>query len=415
MRTILKILCGLVFFASPAAARDVTVVFIVQPPEQTPADAELFICGSHPLLGNWSGSGLKLKRTDGGDWRGQALLPAGRAIEFKVTRGDWSTVEKDERGSDIANRTITVGPPTDSTDTTKPEDAALKQVVRLKVARWADDGKTGPRPTTERRSTKTGDIRVHASFKSEILGNRRDIYVYLPPGYAVLETQRFPVLYMHDGQNLFDAATSFIGIEWRADEHAQRLIETGRIKPLIIVGIANTPDRMNEYTPDRDESRGTGGRASDYARFLVEEVKPFIDQTYRTKPGRAHAGVAGSSLGGLVSLSICMEYPQTFSMCGVISPALMWNDGALLRQIEAGDKAWMKRMRFWVDMGTREGRQIEALHQGIARTRELISILDRAGLSPGRDYYYQEVYEGEHNEAAWAERFDKILLYFFAR
>ncbi len=383
------------------ALQDATLTFIVDAPKDTPVDAAIHISGSHPALGNWSGAGLKLNRSDEGDWRGTVKLPVGRSFEYKITRGDWSTVEKNEHGIDIANRPFTV-----------KED----QTVRIRVVRWADDGKSSKAaaPPPPRRSTKTGDLRTHAAFSSKLLGKTRDIVVYVPPEYDKDVDRRYPVLYMHDGQNLFDAANSFLRIEWQADEHAERLIKAGRIPPILIVGIDNTPDRLNEYTPDRDESRNMGGRGADYARFLVEEVKPFIDKTYRTKPGREHTGVAGASLGGLISLYICKEHTDKFSMCGVISPALQWNDRGLLRQIEKGDNAWMKRVRFWVDMGTAEGRQLDTFSKGVAWTRELVALFDRAGLVPGRDYYYQEVYEGEHNEAAWADRFDKVLLYFFA-
>jgi predicted alpha/beta superfamily hydrolase len=147
---------------------------------------------------------------------------------------------------------------------------------------------------------------------------------------------------------------------------------------------------------------------------VLEEVKPFIDATYRTKPDRAHTAVAGSSMGGLVSLTMARSYSQTFALCGAVSPSLWWSGERILDEIAADDHAWMKRMRFWVDMGTKEGGRGH-VPAAILRTRRLIDVFDAAGLAPGRDYYYCEVAGGEHNEAAWAKRFDKMLLYFFAR
>src|SRR5436309_6476107 len=138
--------------------------------------------------------------------------------------------------------------------------------------------------------TLTGDIRVHKSFHSRILNNDRDVIVYLPPGYKGDDAKRYSVFYLHDGQNLFDGATSFIpGQEWRADEIAQSLILSGKIEPLIIVGIYNTgAARVNEYTAAADVKYKTGGKADLYGRFVVEELKPFIDSTYRTRTDAAH-------------------------------------------------------------------------------------------------------------------------------
>src|SRR5436190_4704306 len=131
--------------------------------------------------------------------------------------------------------------------------------------------------------TLTGDIRVHKSFHSGILNNDRDVLVYLPANYESNEKKRYPVLYLHDGQNLFDGATSFIpGQEWRVDETAQMLIQSGKIEPLIIVGVYNTgKDRVNEYTAAEDPKYKVGGKADLYGRFLIEELKLFIDATYR--------------------------------------------------------------------------------------------------------------------------------------
>ena len=130
-----------------------------------------------------------------------------------------------------------------------------------------------------------------------MLGNERNLIVYLPEAYDCEPDRRFPVLYMQDGQNIFDRATSAFGTEWGADETAQLLIRENKIEPLIIVGIYTEANRIDELTDTFSKKHGDGGKARLYARFLVEEVKPFIDKTYRTKPDRANTGVGGSSLG----------------------------------------------------------------------------------------------------------------------
>ena len=169
-----------------------------------------------------------------------------------------------------------------------------------------------------RKHTLTGNIKVHRAFPSKFLGNRRDILVYLPPDYRRFSWRRHSVLYLHDGQNVFDAATSFGGVEWSVDETAERLIRTKIIDPLIIVAVANMgEDRVHEYTPTPGviEAKGrrkkrSRGLARLYGRFLMEELKPFIDRKYRTRRGPTFTGLGGSSLGGLVTLHfISTEIP----------------------------------------------------------------------------------------------------------
>jgi predicted alpha/beta superfamily hydrolase len=257
--------------------------------------------------------------------------------------------------------------------------------------------------------TLTGDIRFHAEFPSRHVARPRTLAVYLPPGYADEPRRRYPVLYLQDGQNVFDAATSFAGVEWQADETAERLIRAGRIDPIIQVGIYNTQDRVAEYTPWRDGRERAGGKGRQYVRFLLEEVKPFIDASYRTLPGREHTAVAGSSLGGLIALYLAMEHADQVSLCAALSPSLWWGRERLLSEVRRAPE-FLKQVRFWVDMGTREG---STPGSAVAGARRLLERFDAAGLVPGRDYYYLEVHDGEHHEAAWAARFDKVLLFFY--
>lgn len=395
-------LCVYAALASVGFMTDATVEFYVSVPDSTPKDAVVYLSGSHPATGTWQQPGMPLQRLDDGRHHLVVKLPAGTSLEYKLTLGGWATVEKSRTGADIANRRLNVGGPAK---------------VEVTVESWARPSSDSPASSVQRPEPKlSGVIQYHRDFESKRLGNKRTIVVYLPSEYEskTASKKRYPVLYMHDGQNLFDASTSFLGIEWGADEAAEKLVKSGKIDPLIIVGIYNTPERMNEYTPDRDKGRGGGGIGDLYAKFLVEEVKPFIDKTYRTRPGREYTGVAGSSLGGLISLYICRAYPDTFSRCGVISPALMGNDGAFLKSIES-DPSWMKRTRFWVDMGTKEGRQVAGFNQGIARTRKLVKIFESAGLKEGRDFAYREVEGGEHNEAAWNARCPEILEFLYSK
>ncbi len=258
----------------------------------------------------------------------------------------------------------------------------------------------------------TGERRVHEGFNSKLLGNVRTITVHLPPGYFASPAQRYPVLYLHDGQNLFDPGRSAFGMVWQAGATADRLVRAGRIRPAIMVGIDNTPERLDEYAHWPDVRHKAGGRGGLYARFVFEELKPFIDRQYRTRGDRSHTGIAGSSMGGLVSLTMATEHHRRFAMCGVLSPSLWWARARALDELEGG-APWMRTMRFWLCMGTREGQRRGHVTPHLERTRALVERFDAAGLLPGRDYCYWEVAGGEHNEEAWASRFDKVLLYFF--
>jgi predicted alpha/beta superfamily hydrolase len=273
-----------------------------------------------------------------------------------------------------------------------------------------DDTKVSTGPKTARPGAAS-TLRHQADFPSRFLGNRRRLTVYLPPGYDADPQRRYPVLYLHDGQNLFDPTDAAFGVAWDAHFTAERLIRAGRIPPLLLVGIDSTPARIDEYTPHHDSSEKAGGRGLLYARFLAEEVKPFIDSRYRTLPDPEITGVAGSSLGGLISLAIAREYSDRFGLCAALSPSLWWCRGKLLRELARGGD-WLQRVRFWIDMGTREGEGRTAW-DGVRRTRILVRHLESAGLRHGEHFRYEEVHGGEHNESAWAARFDRVLVYLF--
>ncbi|HEX8520820.1 MAG TPA: alpha/beta hydrolase-fold protein [Tepidisphaeraceae bacterium] len=367
--------------AALGAVRELTLQ--VKVPASTPGDAKIYISGSSDALGNWDGKGLELTRSESGRFTVKLKLEENEPIEFKFTRGSWETVEKNLDGSEKANRTVT--PTRDET-------------VELTVEAWADQ--VSGAPATNSKLTRTGDIRLHP-IHSKLLNNDRKLWVWLPPDYEKNATARYPVFYMHDGQNLFDASTGFAG-EWNVDETAQRLISEKKIRPIIIVGIENTKDRMAEYTP--------GERGTLYQRFVVEEVKPFIDSTYRTSGERAETAIGGSSLGGLISLYIAEKYPQTFGMCCAMSPSLWWNNQAAMTDL-AKDAAWMKKTKFWIDTGTAEG---TAFQKQVDLIKKLGELLASNGLEAEHDFRLKIVDGAKHNEAAWSQRFDQVLIFFFS-
>jgi predicted alpha/beta superfamily hydrolase len=248
----------------------------------------------------------------------------------------------------------------------------------------------------------TGRFDLLLDFRSPALGTARRISIYLPPGYDESDA-RYPVLYLHDGQNLFDPGRAFVpGQDWGLDETAEVLIGMGEVSPLILVGIDHGgPHRLDEFTPSRDRRRGAGGRLADYRRMLVHELKPCIDRHYRTRPDAASTGLGGSSLGGLATLEIGLTRPDVFGRLAVLSPSLWWDGRWALDR--ARDLDGRLATTIWLDAGTHEGPGV--LHHA----RMLKNILVRRGWRLGRDLHYREVPGAGHSEADWARRAPDVL------
>ena len=255
--------------------------------------------------------------------------------------------------------------------------------------------------------TLTGDIRFVKNFHSRFLAQDRDIVIYLPPGYDTNPSRRYPVLYMQDGQNLFDAATSFFpGAERHFDERAQALIAERAIRPLIIVGVYSTGlYRVNEYTPTKAGGANKGGDADLYGRMLVEEIKPFIDSQYRTLPSRANTGLGGSSLGGLLTLYLGLKYSDTFSRLAVTSPACQWDDEMIVRYVQSLPRK--SDQRIWLSVGTGEADRF------LSSTRSLRQALVARGWKEGSDFSYSETSGAQHNPNAWTPGVDRLLEFLF--
>jgi predicted alpha/beta superfamily hydrolase len=252
------------------------------------------------------------------------------------------------------------------------------------------------------RPGMAGEFELHKGFASKFLSTPRDIIVYLPPGYRTSQ-EKYPVLYMHDGQNLFDPATGFAGQEWRLDETVQEAIAAGGVPPLLIVGIYNTGGRRTaEYTS------GMGDKPPDYARLLVEELKPFVEARYRTLPGPENAGLGGSSLGALVSLAVAFRYPGVFGKLAILSPSVWWGDRVILRELAKFDAS--QRPRIWLDIGTAEGNNPR---KTVEDTRALRDALIEKGWKSGIDLQYLEAEGAAHNEHAWSQRAGKVLEFLF--
>ncbi len=245
--------------------------------------------------------------------------------------------------------------------------------------------------------------KVHG-FHAPQLGNKRTLSISLPPSYAENPFKRYPVLYMHDGQNAFEDSTSFGGVSWGAHRTSHSLVAQGLMDEIIIVGVANTGQRrVYEYTPGPDTGR-TGG-ADLYGRFLIDTVKPWIDGRYRTLPGREDTALMGSSLGGLVSFYLGLRYPHVFSKVACLSSSFMWNGLELVRQVATAPER--VPVKFYIDAGTNR--------DPLKPTQLMRDALKARGYVHGEDMYYYQHKGGRHHEASWAARVHIPLRYLFPR
>jgi predicted alpha/beta superfamily hydrolase len=277
--------------------------------------------------------------------------------------------------------------------------------------------------------TVTGDLKILRDLHSHQLNNHRDITVWLPPSYA--EGGRFPVLYMHDGQNLFDAAQSNSG-EWMVDETLSHLSQEGL--DAIVVGISNMGERrffeynpypvhfqidgQDDIVPSGVPEKVGGGQGDEYIRFIIDTLKRLIDAEFRTLPGQETTGLAGSSLGGLISLYAILTHPDVFGFCGSFSPAFWFGNHGMQKTIH--DLA-AGRGKIYLDIGGREGETFSHLperwrsligdldHAYLVGVRALRDLLLKSGYEADRSLMYVEEPEGRHHETAWARRLPNAL------
>jgi predicted alpha/beta superfamily hydrolase len=240
-------------------------------------------------------------------------------------------------------------------------------------------------------------LEVLEGVHSPELGNQRDVLVYLPPSYRRSD-RSYPVLYMQDGQNLFDPSTSYAG-EWGVGRAMNSAARHGL--EAIAVGVPNLgAERLDEYSPYLDAETGGGGKGDAYARFLARTLKPIVDQRFRTERGREHTVVVGSSMGGLISLVTLLRHPDTFGAAGVLSPSLWFAGGAIFSEVE---RSPVVPARIYLDIGVQEGPQ----HVGNAR--RMRDLLLSKGLRLGTDLRWLESRCGRHDERSWGRRFARAL------
>jgi predicted alpha/beta superfamily hydrolase len=353
-----------------------TITIRAHAPAGTPDSASLYVAGSLPALGSWRPDGLRMTKEEDGVWTAVVHAPTGKYVEFKITLGNWDQEALYAVGKIPGNIRVRV-----NADTT----------VDLSPVQWKQPTRSSP------AGGITGAVRYHRGLTGKGLNSPRDIIVWLPPSYDSATTRRFPVLYMQDGQNVFDPTTSFGGVDWQADEVADSLIRHGAMQEVIIVAIGNSPDRMLEYADT------TLGRT--YAEFVVHQLKPKIDSVYRTKSDRANTAVMGSSLGGLISFLFVWWHPDIFSRAACVSTSFLYQHDKVIHEVESA-KRFPREIAIYLDCGTAE----KQLLPGYERMHKL---LKKKGLVEGETLMGFLDEGARHNERSWARRLWRPLEFLF--
>ncbi|UOQ50993.1 alpha/beta hydrolase-fold protein [Hymenobacter cellulosivorans] len=371
--------------AAGAAHAQVTLK-LTSVPANTPASATLYVAGS---FNSWNPGNAAHALTKNADGSYQITLPqATGTMEYKFTRGAWSSVETNAANGSVPNRTYTFG--------------SGPATVTHTVLNWEDLAGG----SSCQSSALSPNVRVMATnFAIPQLGRTRRVWLYLPNDYASNTTKRYPVLYMHDGQNVFDNCTSFSG-EWGVDETLSQLQQQGLdATGSIVVAVDNDgAQRLNEYSPWNNPQYG-GGQGDQYVDFLVQTLKPYIDSNYRTLTGREYTSIAGSSMGGLISVYAALKYPNVYSKVGVFSPAFWFAEQSLFQYVQQHPAN--PATRFYFVSGAQESQTmvplIQQMHDAL-----------RSGGVPAANLSFNARPDGQHAEWFWKREFSAAYQWLLA-
>jgi len=364
---------ALLLFISTVSFAQYKVTFLLKQPSLLHSMDHLFVAGNFNMW-NPADSSYQLKTDANGISKITLSLPAGK-YEYKFTRGSWQKGESDTAGKGTANRTLQL-----HSDTT----------ISVNISAWADDFKSN-QVAAKKNHTASKNVQImDTAFYIPELKRTRRIWIYLPPDYATSK-KSYGVLYMHDGQNLFDNATSYSG-EWGVDEYLDSIFKKGK-KEVIVVGIDNgLTKRMNEYNPWEFQNFGKG-EGDQYVDFLVKTLKPFVDKHYRTLKNKSNTFIAGSSMGGLISLYAVLKYPQVYGGAGIFSPAF-WTASGIDSTVIADAKKVNTRLFFYA--GGKEGDSM------IPDMKRIEKEIKERSASPVKEKIDEDAH---HNEAAWRKYF----------
>ncbi|NNE48398.1 MAG: histidine kinase [Rhodothermales bacterium] len=353
---------------------DPRLTLIVRTPSGVPFGDTVYVAGNIDLLRSWRPDGMALSPEDSTTWKAVLSLERDSTIEFKITRGEWITEAVLEDGSVPANHAITL-----TGDTT----------VVINVFGWKDVA-----------GAVQGQITGDVEYLRELEGDgipTRDAIIWLPPGYKSDVSRRYPVLYMHDGQNIVDPLTSYAGVDWQVDENIDSLSSLGEMEAVIVVGVYNTPARSDEY--------GATDAGLAYLDFLVNTLKPKIDAAYRTLSEREHTGIMGASMGGTISFLALWHYPHIFSKAACLSP---YFPNTLPREVENRADWDLMGLSLYIDNG--DDQLDSRLQTGIDR---MLPVLRHRGFQDNENLMWITAAGAQHNERFWARRVWRPLLFMF--
>jgi predicted alpha/beta superfamily hydrolase len=367
-----------IFLCVPAFLQAQLTLRVTAIPANTPAGATLYAAGT---FNNWNPGSSALSVNSDGTYS-IVLNPSVGQVKFKFTRGDWATVEGNANGEFLPDRILNYN--------------GTAQTVNLTILSWEGNAAGN--------STAAANVSIlNEDFFIPQLNRFRRIWLYLPPDYATAASKSYPVLYMHDGQNLFDDNTSFSG-EWEVDETLNTLHAAGDYG-CIVVGIDNGGQyRLDEYSPWVNPQYG-GGQGEAYIEFIVNTLKPHIDANYRTLPGRNSTGIMGSSMGGLISMYGFSEHQDVFSRVGVFSPAFWFADNEPADHVATHPKEGPARVYFLA--GGQEPNYVETDMDAV------VAAMTTAGFTTAEKRKKVPA-NGQHSEWFWAQEFGEAYEWLFA-
>jgi len=347
---------------------------------EMPPGGRVYVCGYSEATGSWSPSTIEMTKTDTLTWSIDLLYKKGSTDEFTFTAGSWETRALFSKTEPVLNFGIKL-----NSDTT----------LRIHIPYWKSSADTA----VLYNGGIKGDVRYHSGITYPGL-LPHNVQVWLPPGYDSVD-ESYPVIYIQDGQNVFNPAESTLGFDWRADEIADSLISAGKMRNIIIAAVENTYERMQEYT--------IGGKADLYRKFITHKLKPMIDSLYRTMPQREFTAAAGSSVGAIAAARLVFEESGVFGKLAAFSPSFKIGEidyTEVVKSLALNPELFS----IYIDIG--EIGIEESLTEGALLMNE---VLTNKGFTPGKNLLFNKIPLAMHNEAAWSQRLHIPLLKFFGK
>ncbi|MEN8124292.1 MAG: alpha/beta hydrolase-fold protein [Bacteroidota bacterium] len=381
----MKIRYFFIFFLLITSTFYAQVTFVINNlPENTPKNTSIYISGDFE---GWTGGQVKYKLYQNKNTYSITLPKQINTINFKFTKGSWETVEADNEGTNIDNRTYTY--------------SSKKDTIKISISNWIE--------TSSKKSTAAKNVFILSEdFYIPQLDRRRKIWIYLPPKYDSSK-KSYPVIYMHDGQNLFDIETSYAG-EWEVDESLNEIFnENGN--GFIVIGIDNGGEkRMDEYSPWKNNKYG-GGEGDAYVEFITKNLKPHIDKNYRTLSNKENTAIIGSSMGGLISYYAGLKYSEIFGKVGVFSPSFWFSYESFDYAKTNGN---LQNSKVFFLAGGKEGNNVilSEINQTAKDMNTVIDLLKNNGFK-NNHLFSKIVPDGMHNEKLWRDNFKEAILWLF--